>query len=104
MAQTTLVSARVDTAVLEQAKRMLAAAGSSVSEVIRHTFETMVRTGEVPREEEDWYDAEKAKKIEESIAFIESLPVGDPIPGWGDVEVDKQILGEWRMERFGEGL
>ena len=101
---TTLVSARVDTMLVEQVRRSLEAVGLTISDLIRDAFSKVVTSGELPVQKESWYDAEKARKAAETTAYLESLPQGDPIPGWGDVEVDKQILGEWRMERFGEGL
>ena len=99
---TTLVSARVDDAVLGQSKRMLAAEGMTVSDAIRNMFEAMVATGKVVPWQSSVRNEDALKKAKELTAYIEGLNPTAPPVGWGSVEVDGRLLEEWRSERFGE--
>ena len=102
---TSLVSARVDQNALAQSKRLIFAAGLTISDVIRSMFDAIVRTGSpTPWESSDSTDSHESdarlRAAQATSAFVESIepqPLGSD---WGDVSRDKQLLNEWRDERF----
>lgn len=102
---TSLVSARVDQNALAQSKRLIFAAGLTVSDVIRSMFDAIVRTGSpTPWESSNCTDSHKAdarlRAAQATTAFVESVEPQPLGTGWGDVSHDRQLLNEWRDERF----
>jgi len=96
----TVVNARVDAEDVSRARRVLEREGRTLSWAIRTTIEYIGRMGNLPAfalEEDD--DAMRAAR--ETTDFFESLSLVDPPEGWGDVELDRQIIDAERMERHG---
>lgn len=74
---TVVVSGRIDEAVKAQADRYLKAAGMSVADLIRTTWENVAATGEVPTPVAD--PALTAhERWEKFMEFCDSMPPADP--------------------------
>lgn len=75
---TTVISARVDTATLRQAMRVIDASSYSLADIIKDTITNIAVTGEIPLEKRLEEAARKRreegkKKIAEFLAFVDSV-------------------------------
>ncbi len=92
----TIVNGRVEEHIVEQAKRTLAVAGLTVSEVIRNTLESIALTGNIPMHAQT-PDKAALQGARQATAFFASQDTPGRVKGVSDEE----LLAAERMERFG---
>lgn len=97
----TVINARVEDANVKAARRVLDREGLTLSWAVRTVIEYIARTGELPPFVIDESESDPVAVARETTIFFESLPFVEPPAGWGDVALDRQLIDEERMRRFG---
>lgn len=92
--ETAVISGRVDQAVKERANRIIQAAGLTVSDVIKATWTSIAKTGELPEAlVEPANKTEPSSQFSRFAQFVESLPpASDEFASMSDAQM-KNLLG-----------
>lgn len=97
-----MANGRVNSAVYDDAAKVLERNGLTVSAFIRNSLAYVAKTGEVPESGQDAQEETQASKLEKLADFFKKIDA-EPMPGKADYPglTDDEMVERIRMERYG---